>query len=110
VAARHDLAPTWLNANAAPYLPRTFDAADCEVLLEESRLRVLGAPLGQVFLMKLYAGRAQDHDDMVSIWPDAGFATAAEAAAMFWAACPHAPSDEFLVEFIADIARQASRS
>ncbi len=108
VAERHDLAPAWLNANAAPFLPATFDESECEMLFEASRLRVLGAPLDQIFVMKLYAGRAQDREDMISIWSHTGFTRAEAAAAVFWAAYPHSPADEFLVDFITEIAQEAS--
>ncbi len=34
VAARHGLAPAWLNDRARPFRPVTFDEAECEVLWE----------------------------------------------------------------------------
>lgn len=53
VARVHGLAPAWLNDSSAPFCPQTFVEQDCDVLLDQGRLLVLGAPLRQVFLMKL---------------------------------------------------------
>lgn len=69
VATIHGLSPTWLNDRAAGFMPATFDIHECETLLSLPRLRVLGAPLAQLFLMKLYAGRDRDIDDLVTLWP-----------------------------------------
>jgi hypothetical protein len=52
---------------------------DCEVLLEHRALRVLGPPPDFIFLMKLYAARAPDYDDLVALWPYCSFGTADEA-------------------------------
>lgn len=71
VARRHDLAPKWLNDHAAAFTPATLREEDCDVLLDHRRLLVLGAPLQQVFVMKLYAGRSLDFDDLVALWPRA---------------------------------------
>ncbi len=60
VAVVHDLAPAWVNHHAAGFAPQTLRAEDCERLIEHPRLLVLGAPLRQVFLMKLFAGRDRD--------------------------------------------------
>jgi hypothetical protein len=60
VGATHGLAVGWLNARAAAFIPLTLHVEDCTVLLDHPRLRVLGAPLDQVFLMKLYAARDRD--------------------------------------------------
>lgn len=108
VAERHNLAPRWLNSSAAAFLPHTFDETECEVILSHRRLRVLGAPFAQVFIMKLYAARAQDHDDMIQLWPLTGFETPEQAENMFWIAYPHAPEDEYLITFIRDIAHGAT--
>jgi hypothetical protein len=56
VAARHELAPAWVNHYAAAFLPQTFVMETCEVLMERGRLRVLGAPVRQVIVMKLFRG------------------------------------------------------
>lgn len=108
VADRHGLASRWMNDHAAAFAPHTFDESACEVLLETSRLLVLGLPLRDVFLMKLYAGRARDHDDLVSLWPHTQFATAREAVDAMYQAYPAAPKDEYLEAFIADVAAQAT--
>ncbi len=73
VANRHGLAPRWLNDSAAGYAPQTFDEAACTVELDHPRLRVLGAPLQQVFVMKLIAARAVDLTDLTAIWSECGF-------------------------------------
>jgi len=110
VAARHGLAPKWLNASAAPFAPVGLNEADCSVVLKHPRLRVLGAPMKYVFVMKLYAARAPDYDDMVRIWSSAGFGSAEEATALFFDAYPHAPEDEFLTNWVQQIADEASRT
>jgi hypothetical protein len=107
VADRHGLAPAWVNDSAAGFVPQTFVLAECDVLLDHPRLRVLGAPPRQVFLMKVFAGRDQDEDDLVALWPLVGF-TPEQVVAEFWLAYPAAPDDEFLISWIEDIAAQAS--
>jgi hypothetical protein len=104
VGAAHGLAAGWLNARAAAFIPLTLHVEDCAVLLDHPRLRVLGAPLDQVFLMKLYAARDRDLDDLRALWPIAGFGSAQHAAEQFWRAYAHAPDDPYLANFIADIA------
>lgn len=102
VAQRHDLAPNWLNDSAAPFRPRTFAEEECEALLDVARLLVLGAPLRQVFLMKLFSarGRARDYDDLVALWPGCGFDSAEQAVELFRAAYPHEVEDPYLVDFV----------
>jgi hypothetical protein len=107
VAERHDLAPAWVNHHAAAFMPQTFILDDCEVLMERGRLLVLGAPVRQVFLMKMFAGRAQDHEDLVALWPLADF-TPASAVSEYWRAYPGAPEDEFLISWVEDIARRSA--
>jgi hypothetical protein len=77
VGADNGLGPTWLNDNASMFTPATLRESDCQVDLVRGRLRVLGAPLDQVFLMKLSASRASDLDDLVRLWPHCGFTSAA---------------------------------
>ncbi len=107
VAVRHGLAPTWLNDRSAPFAPATLQDKDCPVLLQRGRLNVLGAPLSQVFLMKLYAARARDYDDLVVLWPRAGFRSPEEAASALFTAFPHAPDDPHLADYVRAIAEAA---
>lgn len=100
VASRHDLASRWLNDSAKPYLPATFDEAACHVLLDVQGLAVLGAPLDQVFLMKLFASRAADVDDLEVLWEHCSFEAPEEAAAAFHRAYPHLEVDPYLADHI----------
>jgi len=97
VAARHGLAADWLNDHAAPWAPATLDVDACEVLLERGRLRVLGLPLRDIFLMKLNRGDPPDLVDMRSIWPvvSGAFASKAEVMVAYYAAFPNeVPADD----------------
>ncbi|MFZ1441057.1 MAG: hypothetical protein WAX12_02180 [Candidatus Microthrix subdominans] len=107
VAKRHGLPPRWLNSNAQPFAPVTLKESECEVLAEYPRLKLLGAPWSQIFVMKLYAGREQDREDLAAIWSRTGFASADAAARMFREAYPHAPDDEFLSTYIETAVAQA---
>jgi hypothetical protein len=109
VAKRHDLAPDWLNARAAPFRPVTLDESDCEVILEHGRLLVLAAPVDQVFLMKVNSARATDQADLVLAWPHTRFETADEVVTAYWEAFPDAPDDEYLFLYVEDIIREATR-
>jgi len=110
VAAEHGFEADWLNDRAAMYLPQGLVEEACEVLLEHPRLRVLGPPSDYVFVMKLYAARGGvDHDDMVRLWPRCTFTTPDEAVALYWEAYPHAPYDESLADYVAQIASEAIR-
>lgn len=106
VALVHDLAPDWLNDSSAGFRPLTFVDEECGVLLDHARLLVLGAPLRQVFLMKLFAARvrARDYDDLVALWPECGFDSAEQAVELFRAAYPHEVEDPHLVEYVRDLA------
>lgn len=108
VGARRGLRLDWLNDHARAFIPATFTVGDCTVLLDSLRLRVLAPPLRQVFLMKLYRSSAQDFEDMVSIWNQCGFRSAQEVVEDFVTAYPHAPDDEFLVEFVTRIANEST--
>lgn len=103
VAERHGLAPKWLNDSAAAFVRATFERNDCEVLLDRPALRVLGAPFDQVFLMKLYASRAVDTDDMEAIWPHCSFESPEAAAEAFHAAYPLEDRDRFLADHIRNV-------
>ena len=104
VGERHGLAPRWLNDSAFAFYPQTLNGEDCTVELDHPRLRVLGAPLQQVFVMKLFAARAVDIADLTTIWSECGFESPEQAAKLYFAAFPHLESDEFLVEEIRSIA------
>lgn len=108
VASRHDLAPRWMNDRAAMFTPQTLDESSCEVLLDTPRLLVLGLPLRDAFLMKLFAARGRDLDDLVSLWPHCGFATAQDAVAEMYAAYPAAPDDPHLESFVEQIIDEAT--
>jgi hypothetical protein len=110
VADRHGLAPRWLNDSAAGFTPQTFDEAACTVELDHPRLLVLGAPLQQVFVMKLFAARAVDVSDLTAIWSECGFESPEQAADLYFAAYPHLEWDEFLVNDIRAIGEHASKS
>jgi hypothetical protein len=107
VAADHDLASDWLNAKAAMFTPATLDPDSCEVLLEHGRLLVLGAPLPEMFLMKMYRGFPNDVADMIQMWPEIEYTNAQEVVDAFFAAYPHAPVDEHLDQYVVDIAARA---
>jgi hypothetical protein len=107
VAVRHDLGPHWLNDNAAMFRPQTLNESNCSVLLDHPRLLVLGASYRDVFLMKLFAARATDHDDLVRLWPLSGFASPEAAAADMYAAFPAAAADPHLAEYVATIVRES---
>lgn len=104
VGARHDLSVRWLNDSAATFRPVTFQQSACEVLLDRGRLVVLGAPFDQVFLMKLYAARAPDYDDLVALWPRCTFESPEQAVALFYAAYPHLEADPYLVDYVRGLA------
>jgi hypothetical protein len=109
VADRHDLAPRWLNDSAAAFSPRTFDEAACTVEIDHPRLRVLGAPLQQIFVMKLFAARAVDITDLTAIWSECGFESPEQAADLYFDAYPHLDRDEFLVNDIRAIGEHGTR-
>jgi hypothetical protein len=107
VADRHGLAPKWLNDAAAWFMPQTFEESECEILINHPRLRVLGAPLQQIFAMKLYAARAIDVEDLVIIWSECGFDSPQAAADLYHQAYPHVAEDPFLVNYIEGLARRS---
>lgn len=102
VAERHGLAVDWLNDHATAFGPNDFDADSCDVLLEHPRLRVLGAPFRDVFLMKLRRSDPQDLNDMRVLWPLVrdGFDSAADVVAAFYDAFPLEMDDEYLADFV----------
>ena len=103
VAERHELTPKWLNDRSRPFLPVTFDIEDCEVLLDDPRLLVLGASFDQVFIMKVHAGRATDADDLEALWPRCSVETPDEAGVAYRAAYPHGEPAPHLADWLATI-------
>ena len=81
------------------------------MLADLPALRVLGAPLDQAFLMKLPATRVRsaDVDDMVALWPRTGFASGAQAVALYYEAYPLAEQDPFLAAYVADLTGARAR-
>jgi hypothetical protein len=108
VARRRHLRPNWLNDYAKPFTPVGFRLEMCDVLFDHPHLRVLGPPPDCIFLMKLYASRAPDFDDMVALWPRCTYASASEAAERFVAAYPAAAPDPDLIPYIASVVETAA--
>lgn len=110
VGERHGLAPAWVNDSARPFKPQTLLERDCELLLEHPQLLVLGAPLEQVFLMKLHATRvrSRDYEDLLTLWPRCSFPSPQAVVDMYFEAYPLAASDEYLVDFVGQIAATSS--
>jgi hypothetical protein len=57
--------------------------------------------------MKLYRNDPQDYEDMIRIWPLCGFDSPQAAVDAFFEAYPHAPSDEYLIDLMRQIAHAA---
>lgn len=91
------------------FKPSTLREADCKIELHQGRLLVLGAPLEQVFLMKLYASRAPDLDDMVHLWRHCSFDSPQAVVQEYYLAYPHAEVDPYLVDHVAAIAYAATQ-
>jgi hypothetical protein len=89
------------------FRPIGLEKSDCEVLAEHQRLRIPGAPLRYVFVMKLCAGRTRYHTDLQALWARCDFASPQEAASLFHEAYPHLEHDPFLADYIAEIAAAA---
>jgi Nucleotidyltransferase of unknown function (DUF6036) len=107
VAAQRDLRLNWLNDKAVAHKPQGLTIEMCEVLYERPSLLVLGPPYEYVFLMKLFAQRAPDYQDMVALWPRCAFSSAEEAIERYWVAYPQAQEDPHLVEYVSRIALAA---
>ena len=104
VGERHGLRATWLNDSAAIFAPAGLELEACERLYEHSHLTILGPPPDEVFLMKLLAGRAPDHDDMVALWPRCGFSDAQAAVDAYYQAYPFEERDPHLAAYVQQIA------
>ncbi len=61
---------------------------------------MLGAPLQQVFLMKMFASRPIDLADPAAMWPTVGFATIDEAVEAFYAGYPNEERDPHLASWL----------
>lgn len=96
-----------MNDDAAPFVPAGLTAEHCASVFDGSALTVLAPSADWIFVMKLYAARAVDRPDMVRLWPHTGFESTETAVARYWAAYPHAPADEHLDGYVADIAARA---
>lgn len=112
VAEKHRLAVDWLNDHSAAWHPQTLRLEDCDVLVEHPRLRVLGAPLHAVFLMKLNRSQPQDVVDMITLWPLVAhvFPTARIVTDAFYSAFPLERPDDYLGAQVIDVARRAGMS
>jgi hypothetical protein len=104
----NDLRRGWLNDAAAAFWPVGASFEDSAVVYEQEPLVVRAPPPEVVFVMKLYRADPQDREDMVLLWPMCRFASPEDAVEAFEAAYPHAPEDEHLVEFVREIAQDAS--
>lgn len=108
IAERHDLSQEWLNDSAAPFWPSTASYEDCELIYQHGALEVRSPGPQVIFVMKLYRADPQDREDLVSLWSLCDFRNSDEAARAFQQAYPHAPEDDYLADYIADVARDAS--
>lgn len=108
IGARHDLSERWLNDDAAPFWPSNASYDDCELIYEAPALSVRSPGPNVIFVMKLLRADPQDREDLVVLWPSCSFSDANDAAKAFRIAYPHAPEDEHLADYIADVARDSS--
>jgi hypothetical protein len=77
---------------SALFTPHGLTVETCEVLYQHTNLLVLGPPPDYIFLMKLYAARAPDYDDLVALWPSCTFHSPQEAVDRFVQAYPRSES------------------
>lgn len=108
VGQRHDLRSGWLNDAAAAFWPAGASFEDCAVVYDQEPLVVRAPPPEVVFVMKLCRADPQDREDMVLLWPMCGFASPEDAVEAFEDAYPHAPEDRHLVDYVRQIAHDAS--
>ena len=107
VGTRRGLPERWLNDDAAPFWPANASYDDCEVIYEKPSFCVRSPGQNVIFVMKLYRADPQDREDLVVLWPLCDFSDADDAANTFRLAYPDAPEDEYLADYIADVARDA---
>lgn len=113
VAKRHGLDEDWMNPRGFPHRPLTLHEEDCEVMMEHGRLKVLAAPVDQVFLMKLDSDRTRDQMDLVLAWPATSFQSAEEVLDAFRAAYPPGlPEDErdYYLRMVEEVIEEAEGS
>lgn len=108
VARSKGLEPRWLNDAAIAFTPIGLTSAHCSPVFAHKALTVVLPSPDWVFLMKLYAARAVDYQDLVALWPLCEFSSPADAVEKFWLAYPHASDDDFLIDYVAQIAAQTS--
>ncbi len=108
VAERHGLSSKWLNDSATASRPPHASYEACEVAHQRPNLEVrTSGPRGHI-AMKLYRADPQDREDLVSLWPLCEFSDPEAAVAAFRNGYPHAPEDEYLGDYIADVAGDAA--
>ena len=107
VGTRHALPRGWLNDDAAMFWPSETSYDDCNVIYQRHALVVRTPGPEVIFMMKLYRADPQDREDLVTLWPLCSFADPTHAAHTFSHAYPHAPEDEHLPGYIADVAHDA---
>ncbi len=107
VGSRHDLRPGWLNDAAAAFWPAGASYDDCAIAYEHEALVVRTPSAEIIFVMKLYRADPQDREDLITLWPLCSFTDPDNAVAAFRSAYPHAPEDEYLASYIAQVAHDA---
>jgi hypothetical protein len=93
--------------DATPFWPSGASYADCLIVFEHVALVVRTPSPEVVFVMKLYRAEPQDREDLIKLWPLCSFTGPEAAVDVFKNAYPHAPEDEYLVSYIADVIRDA---
>ena len=104
IGQQHGYANDWLNDSAAAFRPSGLRIEDCTVLFYHHALTILGPTADWIFLMKLYAGRTIDHQDLTRLWPRTKFRNSDEVIERFYDAYPFAPEDPYLADYIEAIA------
>ena len=107
IGQQHGYAPDWLNDQAAAFRPIGLTTQDCTIVFDHPTLTVLGPSPDWIFLMKLYAGRTIDHQDLTRLWPLTNFTTTNKVIQQFRNAYPSAPDDPYLAEYVDTIRHQA---
>jgi hypothetical protein len=100
IAGREGLRTDWLNDSARLFAPVGLRSRTARFFSSTGRFAFSGR-----LLMKLYAARAPDYDDLVALWPYCSFGTADEAVSRYRVAYPHeTDEDPHLVEYVQRIA------